>query len=51
LHNEILHSKSLKPVICDDIADPGGHVIRWDQVREGVGAIGRNDPSIVCTYE
>jgi hypothetical protein len=21
------------------------------EVREGVGAVGRNDPSIVCTYE
>jgi hypothetical protein len=20
-------------------------------VREGVGAVGRNDPSLVCTYE
>jgi hypothetical protein len=24
--------------------------VEW-VVREGMGAVGRNDPSIVCTYE
>jgi hypothetical protein len=29
----------------------GGDGVCGKEIREGVGAGGRNDPSIVCTYE